>query len=363
MLIDILFLIINLFLYKRTFDILVYLQDKEANEDARKLKSFNLILIVLSAISVFTILFNFTFIYEIINKIMIIVFIFYVSLILSEILEYFIRKQKSRVDDNGILRDTYQTKITNLIMKSILFLITVIISIKYLGYNSLLSSTGVLGVLLAMMAFTSKIWAQDVLDGLILLENEVIEPGDLIKLNDKEYLVSKFGFFEMELIDVASNHKLIVKNTNIRNGIVENLTKTFDDTGFRKEVVYAFGYKSNIPMEEYVKRFKKLEKLLTKSLKADKRVKFMDNDEDVEVLFYAIKPHYVEVEISFYLKNFANLETTNDAREYFSDTTRYLHEHVLINSSKVNLSTEIIKKEVKLEERLSPEEISEIIPK
>ena len=87
------------------------------------------------------------------------------------------------VDQKTIYSETYSTRLVNLILL-ILIVITVIYTLIIIwGANSLLETTGIFGILIAFLAFTSNIWAPDIISGLIILNSQSIEDGDVVILS------------------------------------------------------------------------------------------------------------------------------------------------------------------------------------
>ncbi|WP_053979507.1 mechanosensitive ion channel domain-containing protein [Marinagarivorans algicola] len=150
---------------------------------------------------------------------------------------YFIFKRfgKSRtIGQNTITIPTYQTRALSL-LSSLFFLILAIVAIvQQLGFSNLLEAGGVIGVIGVMLALTQGSWAPDIISGLILLNSDMIEEGDILELpNGTIAEVFKTKMFHTELFDIAHNNRIMVRNTTLRDRTLSNLSRFASHKGLR----------------------------------------------------------------------------------------------------------------------------------
>ena len=87
--------------------------------------------------------------------------VIYGSFIVFEILSYFNRKKfgtKKTVNGQDLYEENYNSRINNIIIFSILFIVTIIAILKIWHMESSLQQTGFIGIILAFLAFTSNHW-------------------------------------------------------------------------------------------------------------------------------------------------------------------------------------------------------------
>ena len=79
------------------------------------------------------------------------------------------------------------------LLLAIIALTTIYALIKIWGADSMLETTGIIGIIAALLAFISNIWAPDIIGGLIILNTQILEDGDVVMLDGypDEYIISK----------------------------------------------------------------------------------------------------------------------------------------------------------------------------
>jgi len=108
--------------------------------------------------------------------------------------------------------DTYSSRLVNLVLLVLIVLTTIYALIKIWGADSLLGTTGIFGMLIALLAFTSSVWAPDIISGLIILSSETIEDGDVVVMdgNSNEYVISRVTLIYVVLYDIRNNHRTLI---------------------------------------------------------------------------------------------------------------------------------------------------------
>jgi len=148
------------------------------------------------------------------------------------------------VDQNKVYSETYSTRLVNLILLVIIIVTTIYALILIWGANSLLETTGIFGILMAFLAFTSSVWAPDIISGLIILNSESIEDGDVVVIDghSNEYVISRVTLIYVILYDIRNNHRTLMRNSLFTSNRVDNLSRVASTKGVRQALLYKIGY-------------------------------------------------------------------------------------------------------------------------
>ena len=116
------------------------------------------------------------------------------------------------MDGAKVYLDTYSTRLVDFLLLAIIALTTIYALIKIWGADSMLEATGIFGIIAALLAFTSNIWAPDIIGGLIILNTQILEDGDVVMLDGypDEYIISKVTLIYVILYDVRNNHRTLI---------------------------------------------------------------------------------------------------------------------------------------------------------
>ncbi|KZY83132.1 hypothetical protein A3741_31755 [Oleiphilus sp. HI0069] len=108
----------------------------------------------------------------------------------------------------------------------------------------MLETTGIFGILFAFLAFTSNIWAPDIMSGLIILNTQILEDGDVVVIGDDEteYVISKVTLIYVILYDIRNNHRTLVRNNQFIQNKIDNLSRVASTDGVRQALSYNIGY-------------------------------------------------------------------------------------------------------------------------
>jgi small-conductance mechanosensitive channel len=117
-------------------------------------------------------------------------------------------------------------------------------SICVLGFESVLETGGVLGIIGVFLALTQGSWAPDLIGGLIVLNSGLIEEGDVIELPGKNLLgvVFKTKMFHTEFLSLSNNHRIMIANAQLRQESIHNLSKFASAKGLRESLSFKIGY-------------------------------------------------------------------------------------------------------------------------
>ena len=175
--------------------------------------------------------------------------VIYFAVVTTQIINYFVRHRfgKKRVaNDSTTISDTYSSRGLSLIVATVIALIAVISCLRILGFDSLLEAGGALGIAGLSLAMTQAAWAPDIIAGLIILNSRLCEEGDVIQFNmDGEKIVAsvfRTKLFHTELLDLANNHRLMVRNNRLRDYGLQNLSRFASARGLRECMTFNIGY-------------------------------------------------------------------------------------------------------------------------
>ncbi|MEP3655455.1 MAG: hypothetical protein ABJO36_11220 [Litorimonas sp.] len=159
----------------------------------------------------------------------------------------FTRKRfgKSRTfDDKVTYIESYNSRLVNIVLLAIIVLTIVYILIKIWGADSLLETTGIIGILLVFLGFTSSIWAPDIVSGLIILNSEMLVDGDVVVIDGHpdEFIIARVTLIYAVLYDVRNNHRTLLRNTQFIQSRIDNLSRIASSDGIRQAFKYNIGY-------------------------------------------------------------------------------------------------------------------------
>ncbi len=155
---------------------------------------------------------------------------FLLAFIISHLLHIFIIKKFGRekeIDGVNYHTETYQSEIFSLLVTLLVLITSIVIVINIWGMNDWLKATSVLGILAILVFSTKDVWIPDNISGLILLYNNDIEPGAVVKVNELDLLaiVVQTSLTRTTFRDLKTRHKIVLPNTVIRNSKLEVLSK------------------------------------------------------------------------------------------------------------------------------------------
>lgn len=163
------------------------------------------------------------------------------------------------IDNNKIFLDSYSSRLVDIIILALIVLTTIYALIKIWGADSMLETTGIFGILAAFLAFTSSIWAPDIISGLIILNTQILEDGDVVVVHGHpdEYIISKVTLIYVILYDVRNNHRTLIRNSQFTQSKIDNLSRVASTDGVRQALRYQIGY-PKLPGNSAEERIKQL---------------------------------------------------------------------------------------------------------
>ena len=235
-----------------------------------------------------------------------IVYFAYLSMHLAH--AFLLRHYGKEREVNGKTRhtSTYQTRLLSIFSSIVIGIIALISIIRLLGFDSILEAGGVIGLFGVFLALTANIWAPDIFHGLIILNSDMFSEGDVIQFNDGEAiygLVYKTKVFHTVILNIANNHRVMIRNSKLRDFTVHNLSKFASARGLRECLNFKIGYNVS---ETQVKH---LFATVYEKAKEDNSIPV----EEQYALEYGIKDtadHAVEWQFFYYTKNVEKLLLT-----------------------------------------------------
>ncbi|MGI1677648.1 MAG: mechanosensitive ion channel [Cellvibrionaceae bacterium] len=172
---------------------------------------------------------------------------FFGCLLFFNLVSYFSRQKFGRtkeIDDETIYLDSYNSRLMDLISAFVIVLIALYCLIVIWKLEGLLQTTGFLGIVFAFLALTNAIWAPDIYYGMVILNTDMLEDGDVVKLGDSgdEYIISRVTLIYTILLDVRNNHRILLRNSQVLNARVDNLSKRASIDGLRHSMEFNIGY-------------------------------------------------------------------------------------------------------------------------
>ena len=196
---------------------------------------------------------------------------------------------------------THQTRLLSVFSTTFIAIITLIGIIHLLGFNSLLEAGGVIGFMGVFLALTSSIWAPDIFHGIIILNSDMLSEGDVIELQDGETkymqgVVYRTKMFHTVILNRVNNHRMMIRNSRLRDFTVHNLSKFSSARGLREKILFKIGYDCSIPAVErmFLDAYERAKK--------DIDIPF-ERQYEMEVMIDNTGDHAVEWAFYYYTKN------------------------------------------------------------
>lgn len=184
------------------------------------------------------------------GKITQVLIIIYFAMLLAQFSTFYIRKRfgKARqIQDKAVISDTYSSRGLSLFFTIVIGVIALVSCLKVLGLNSWFETGGVLGLIGLFLAMTQASWAPDIMSGLIILHSRLCEEGDVVQFNQdgKDIVASVFKtkLFHTEFLDIANNHRLMIRNAKLRDAALHNLSRFASARGLRECLLFNIDYK------------------------------------------------------------------------------------------------------------------------
>jgi hypothetical protein len=148
------------------------------------------------------------------------------------------------IDEKTAYIETYNSRLVNIVVLAMIVLTIIYALIQVWEANSLLETTGIIGILLVFLGFTSSIWAPDIVSGLIILNSEMLVDGDVVVIDGhpNEYIIARVTLIYAVLYDVRHNQRTLLRNTQFIQSRIDNLSRVASSDGVRQAFKYNIGY-------------------------------------------------------------------------------------------------------------------------
>lgn len=256
-----------------------------------------------------------------------IIVILYFSYMGLHVLHYMIRRRygkKREVEGQMQAVETYNSRLLSIFVSMFIFVMALIAVIRVLGYDSLLEAGGVIGFIGVFLALTQSAWAPDMFSGLIILNSGMVEVGDVIELDDGSKTISvvyKTKVFHTELLNLVNNHRIMIKNSRLRDLTIHNLSKFASARGLRENLHFKIDYNTD---ESKVRAM--FEKAFEKA--RENPDIFVDANLPLEIAVVDAGDYAVEWSIFYYTKEVKSLIRTR----------HMMRETVLVTSKQCGIS-------------------------
>jgi len=253
----------------------------------------------------------------------------YVSLIAFNIISYFSRKKfglEKKYDGEVVYLDTYNSRLIDIVGYVAIFFFWIYIIIFIWGLDSLLETTGFIGLTLGFLALTNGIWLPDIYYGMVILNSNMLEDGDVIKYGNhsNENVISRVTFVYTILLDVRNNHRLLVRNSELIRHRIDNLTKRASIDGLRHSMQFKIGYPaSGADRENTFPEFQQhVHRMFDQAFAAaseDNECK-INRNMPFEVSLIDSADFALTFSLSFYLEALPNTKVTRTVRQFLVRT-------------------------------------------
>ena len=156
--------------------------------------------------------------------------------------------KKREVNGEISFISSYQTRLLSIFSSIFISIIALIGIIRLLGFDSVLEAGGVIGLIGVFFALTSAIWAPDIFHGLIILNSDMLSEGDVIQFKDGDLFygrVHKTKVFHTVILSIPTNHRVMIRNSKLRDFTVHNLSKFASARGLRESLSFKISYDTN----------------------------------------------------------------------------------------------------------------------
>jgi len=183
-------------------------------------------------------------------KVLSVLVIIYLSYLLAHLIGRFVRVRFGRpVQNVGAgqrIADTYASRALTIFISVFIGVMALISVIRVAGFSSLLEAGGVIGFVGVFLALTQGAWAPDIISGLVILNSKMFKERDVIKISDSGEdmlaIVYRTLAFHTELLNLVDNHRVMIRNSKIRDQTVHNLSRFASARGLRETLLFKIGY-------------------------------------------------------------------------------------------------------------------------
>lgn len=250
-------------------------------------------------------------------KVLSILVIIYLSYLTAHLIGRFVRLRFGRTVNNvgagNRIADTYASRALSIFISVFIGIMALISIIRVAGFSSLLEAGGVIGFVGVFLALTQGAWAPDIISGLVILNSKMFKERDVIKINDggNEMLaiVYRTLAFHTELLNLVDNHRVMIRNSKIRDLTLHNLSRFASARGLRETMLFKIGY--NVPSKDVKNMFE----TAFNAAVEDPDIP-LEEQHPIEIRLKDTGDHAIEWSVHYYTKDeFALIKTKQLFRE------------------------------------------------
>ncbi len=344
---------VNIAMFYLISPILRKLAGPDHEDKIRLFRFLNILFLILHTFALFTLSAHVEYA-NFVARVGITLMAFYLSLLSYTLASIFSRRKfgtEKTLDDKKIFLETYSSRIIDIVLLVIIGFATVYALIKIWGADSLLETTGIFGIVAAFLAFTSSIWAPDIVSGLIILNTKMLEDGDVVVIDGypDEYIIHKVSFIYVILYDIRNNHRTLIRNNRFIQSKIDNLSRIASSDGIRKRFKYMIGYpvtnqsRSEERLEALNKFRTKVDKMFQRAFEAccEKDDIKINRHKPFEWSLTCTDNFALEYTLWIYLERIPNTKVTATIRRHLMGTINQVTEAVYTASvlENIDLST------------------------
>lgn len=206
--------------------------------------------------------------------------------------------------------DTYRSRSFSLCARLVLSVILVMIVAHGLEADDVLRTSGLIAALLVVIGFSQSAWAPDYISGLLILYSEIYKEGDTLKLldGDQPFIgeVYRIKAFHTEMLSVVDNHRVLIRNSRMREYTIHNLSKFASARGLRERLSFKIGY--DTPDKQVDAMFR----AAFAAIARDRSIP-IERQYDPEIHVHDTGDHAVEWSVFYYTKDTRKLLRTRHA--------------------------------------------------
>ncbi len=245
-------------------------------------------------------------------KVVSILLVVYLSYLVANLFSWVMLRRFGKLIQTGSKHryaDSYASRILSLFGAVFISIIAVIGIVDIAGFGGLLEAGGAIGIIGVMLALTQGSWAPDIISGLIILNTKLLNERDVIRIqeNGEELyaVVHRTRAFHTELLSLVDNHRLMMRNSRLRDQTVHNLSKFASAKGVRENLRFKLGH-GLMPQEVRAMFNQAFELAQTEGLP-------IEFQHTLEIRLQDVGDHAVEWSIHYYTKDVSTLIATRQA--------------------------------------------------
>ena len=190
-----------------------------------------------------------------------VLFAAYLYYVLFFTVSYFIRRQFGRAHSHqgsNTVVDTYRSRSLTLSARIVLTAVMIIIVVHSVEADDMLRTSGMIAAFLVIIGLSQSAWAPDYISGLLILYSEMFKEGDTVKLTDSDHSflgeIYRIKAFHTEVLSIVDNHRVIIRNSKMREYTILNMSKFASAKGLRERLLFKIGY--DVPEKQVQAMFK-----------------------------------------------------------------------------------------------------------